>query len=540
MLKFIFVCASALIMLSLASQKCEPKAGEKKQKERAPFRILYSNDNTNIGTISPFHKPGEPLQIEMLEAAVDETVGSGVDVHMLQPGYCWIPWWKSKTYPAEQHYRWFKDRAGLSPSFYGNYVMTGGDMVQVFVDRCRHRGLTPFISFRLNDGHLLENVGTKNQRAEWVSRFYEEHPEYRIGPDINNWDQRVHNWAIPEVRAHKFAFIREICENYDIDGFELDFMRHPSYFRLTETTSEQRAEIMTAFVAQVRDLLDRTSRHDGRRWLCVRVPCYLAAHDKLGIDLRAMVDAGLDMVNLSCHNFVSQHGDLAAIRKMVPDAALYLEMTHMVSAGPRVSGERYGSAQYRRTTDEQFYTTAHLAYARGIDGASIFNFAYYRQFGEPGRGPFNEPPFHVLNHLNDPSWLARQPQHYFTGNIWYAASLPTHRIPHRMVPGQWAVFTMDMAPPEGGWQDDGRFRIQAEAPLGNSKWLMKFNGVDLKPTTDTSEPYPSPHPPMLGTPEELRAWTVPVGLLKDGNNKVEIGMVDGEPTRIIFIDLAVE
>jgi len=147
----------------------------------------------------------------MLEASVMETANTGVNVHMLQPGLGWIPWWKSKVYPADQHYKWFKERTGLEPDCFGQYMLDGGDMVKVFIETCRGAGLAPFVSIRLNDGHHLENTGMNNAGSIWVSRFYEEHAEYRIGPEIRSWDEHVHNWAIPEVRAHKFAFIREIC-----------------------------------------------------------------------------------------------------------------------------------------------------------------------------------------------------------------------------------------------------------------------------------------------------------------------------------------
>ena len=56
----------------------------------------------------------------------------------------------------------------------------------------------------------------------------------------------MQNWAIPEVRGYKFAFIEELCENYDLDGFELDFLRIYSFFQLDKTTGRQRREIITA------------------------------------------------------------------------------------------------------------------------------------------------------------------------------------------------------------------------------------------------------------------------------------------------------
>jgi hypothetical protein len=509
-------------------------------RRKAPFRVLFSNDTTNIvSCVSPWHKSREPFREKMLEATVDELAGTGVDAHLLQPGVGWIPWWKSKVYPATEHYQWFKERTGMDPDSFGKYMVAGGDMVQVFVDRCRKKGQAPFVSLRMNDGHHLENADVKDRRAIWASKFYVAHPEYRIGPDPAKWEQHVLNWAIPEVRAHKFAFIRELCENYDLDGFEMDFMRHYSYFQLDKTTSEQRRGIMTAFVRQVRELLDRTARDGRRRWLCARVPAYVSALDPLGLDLAAMVEAGLDMVNLSASYFTVQLTDLAAIRRSVPRAAVYLEMCHSIWNGHKPVGPGYDTFPFRRATPEQMQTAAHLAYARGADGVSAFNFVYYREHGGPGRGPFAEPPFHVFKHLGDRKWLARQPQHYFLASGWGNPFAKPAVLPRKMAAGKAETFTLDLAPPAGGWKRGGRLRIQGEDSLGESRWAARLNGKELAATDDLSEPYPNPYPPMLGKPEELRAWTVPASVLKDGPNRIEIAMAAGKAVRVAFMDLAV-
>jgi len=449
----------------------------------------------------------------MLEASVDEAVG--VDAHFLQPGLGWIPWWKSKVYPADEHYRWYQKCSGKVPDSFGKYMLAGGDMVKVFIERCRKRGQAPFISLRMNDAHHVEVPG-----SVWISRFFAEHLDWRIGPNFVRGEERVLNWAIPEVPAHKLALIRELCANYDFDGFEMDFMRIYSYFRLTETTSAQRRAIMTNFVRDVRAALGP------RRWLCARVPCYLAMHDALGIDLPAMVAAGLDMVNLSASYFTVQQTDLAAIRKLVPDAAVYLELCHSIWNGRKPAGAKgYDSFPFRRATPEQMQTAAHFAYARGADGVSLFNFAYYREHGGPGRGPFNEPPFHVLPRLGDRARLARQPQHWFLANGWQ------HPLPQKLP----ATFTLDLAPRAG----QGRLRIQGETSLGTSRWQARLNGVELAPTDDVSEPYPNPYPPMLGKPDEMRAWLVPAGLLRDGVNRVEFTLQSGPTVRLAYLDLSV-
>jgi hypothetical protein len=50
-------------------------------RRKAPFRVIYSNDLTNITSCaSPFHAAREPFRPKMLDATVDE-VTSLVDAH---------------------------------------------------------------------------------------------------------------------------------------------------------------------------------------------------------------------------------------------------------------------------------------------------------------------------------------------------------------------------------------------------------------------------------------------------------------------------
>ena len=274
-----------------------------KRHGKAPYRVLYSNDCANtVCTISPFRGEGQSFRPEMLQATVDETADSGVDVHLLQPVDGDVPYWKSRICPLDEHCRWFVDTYGVAPDGFLKYLLSGGDILGLFIERCRLRGQAPFVSLRLNDAHGKENVYAPKGRAagglsHQVTRFYRENPHYRIGPDVKSWAQHVLNWAIPEVRNRKLGFVREICEQYDIDGFELDFMRHPPFFRPAETPLAERRKIMTSFCRQARESLDATGggKH---RWLCCRIPSRTSAHDAMGIDVRKMADAGVEMFNL--------------------------------------------------------------------------------------------------------------------------------------------------------------------------------------------------------------------------------------------------
>lgn len=520
---------------------CPALGADSPKRVKAPFRVLYSNDTTNImSCVSPFRKAGEGFSARALQATVDEVSAHGVDAHFLQPGLGVVPMWPSKVIPLGSHYAWIKERYGQGPDSFGRYVIKGGDVVAVFIERCRAQGQAAFVSFRLNDAHhkeFAEPVPGHKPGASIgmsVTPFYCDHPEYRIKRDSTRGADLVLNWAVPEVRAEKLALITELCENYDLDGMELDFLRFYSFFRTAEISRDERCAIMTAFVVSVRATLDRTARPGKRRWLCVRVPCYLAALDLLGIDLPAMVHAGVDMVNASAHYYTTQQHDLAKIRAQVPDAALYFEMCHSTWNGPKLK-DGYDVFPFRRTTPVQYRTTAHLAYTCGADGVSLFNFAYYREHGARERGPFHEPPFSVIPTLRDAQALAGQPQHWFIAPGWRAPGTPPAAVPRKLVPEKPTAFRMELAPPKDGWRTDGRLRLQSMEPFDDAVLSVTLNGTALKPTEDTSEPFPA-YPALLGTAETLRAWTVPANVLRPGANRLEVKV--SASVEITFIDLA--
>lgn len=526
--------SAAVATASLVADEPRPKP---------PFRVIYSNDTTNITSCtSPFHKSGEPFRKEMLEATVDEVAGF-VDAHFLQPGLGMVPMWPSKVLPLAEHYAWITQRYGQKPDSFGQFVLNGGDVVKVFIDHCRAKAQAAFISFRMNDAHHKEFVDPKpgdkpgSSIGMSVTKWYAEHPEYRLKPGSVRGADLVQNWAVPEVRAQKLALIRELCENYDLDGLELDFLRSYSYFR-DETPLEQRRAIMTDFVREVRGLLDRTTRDGHRRWLCTRVPCHLLALDGLGLDLKALVAAGLDMVNASDHYFTTQQHDLSAIRKPTAGAALYFELCHTIWKGDKVQ-PGYDVFPFRRATREHLHTSAHLAYARGVDGISLFNFAYYRQHGQgEGRGVFGEPPFEALKALRDPLALSQEPQHWFIANGWRAPGMKPLQVPRMIELNKPVKFTFDLAPPQAGWKHNARLRIQANKAITGDHWKASFNNQPLDPTNDVSEPFEVAYPSLMGKPEELRVWTVPTSLLKPGANHFELTQTSGERVTIVLVDLA--
>lgn len=530
-------------------------------KSTVPYKILFSNDTTNLNSaLSPYHTEGGFTE-QALKASIDETVNIGVDVHVLEPGYGWVPWWKSEIMPAKEHFEWFKKTYNVDKlDSIGQYLVDGGDIVGTFIDHCRKVEMIPFISYRLNDSHGKEYISNTSGTigSHWatsINRFYYEHPQYRLGPSLTAksclWP--LLNWAIPEVVEHKFALIEELCKTYDFEGLQLDFIRHPNYFRQNETTSSQRKKIMADFVLRVRKMLDANKFNGKRRWLCARVPCFTAVYDSLGIDLKEFSKAGVDMVVLSPFYFTQQHTDLKTIKEQIPDVAVYMELTQTSVLGEKI-GPYYQVTRFN--TDVDFYTSAHQAYSQGADGISLFNFVYYRPsmpwkdsyktMVELNGGPLPtmEPPFELVKNLRENKWLSNQPQHYYLGRLWDTPYVPEEvKLLRKWIAnGKTLNFEMQLSPPQNGWKNNGRIRMQTIDPCRSMEFSVKINGHELKKTDNISEPYPYPYPSFFGLGDEtnIKAWTVPVKILKQGVNTIDITMIQGGMNQIFYIDLAIE
>jgi hypothetical protein len=240
------------------------------------------------------------------------------------------------------------------------------------------------------------------------------------------------------------------------------------------------------------------------------------------------------MVNLSSSKFTCQATDLPRIRRLLPNTPLYLEMTHTPMTGKALAGS--GTQVYQRTTDQQFYTTAHLAYAQGADGVSLFNFVYYREHQLPELGPFHEPPFHVLPRLADSDWLARQPQWYFLAATRHKSRDKTRRLRATIQPNTRRCFLLEMSPTEHQ-RRDGILRLMMEERTDPTGWQVHLNGVALEPTTFVRKPIKHPYEGYLGDPEQYACFSCPRSAVRPGSNEILVELTQSEPRKLIYLDV---
>jgi len=520
-----------------------------------PFRSVYNNDFTNITTCtwSAHPQASMPFSKEMLEETVREVAGY-VDAHFLQLATGRVPWYRSKLYSMEAHRDWWCENYGVSPDHpifttgYHKYLLDGNDPLRDFIAYCRKYGQAAFVSMRMNDAHGLELADEygNTRFANCISKFYVEHPQYRLSQE-KGWYDRGLNWIHEEVRSSLLELIEEQCANYELDGFELDFQRHPRFFVESETTLSERVSVMNDFIGRVREILDRTALGGARRYLSVRIPCYLSMLEDCGLEPACFEALGVDMAVISDHYFTSMDMDFAAIAKRLESVSAFFEMCHTTFTGKHVGVDpgkpHYDCFTFRRTTPEQYRTYANQAYRNGAQGMYFFNFAYYREHGTEGRGPFSEPPFSVIGDCRDPKLVASLPQDYLLTPGWSCWGGPVQRVKGKNLPRALKRdcaerFTMELYPQENA-EPVTRLRLQTDEAIADQVFTASFNGVQLTPTADISEPFGEQYPPLLGTEQTLRAFTLPLSLIREGKNEITVTLTEGEDIRLIALNIAI-
>ncbi len=129
----------------------------------------------------------------------------------------------------------------VMPTTLRSLIAQGHDPLAIICDRCHELGKDAWLSMRFNDAHhICRGVAPGNSKT---SQLYLDRPDLRMGPDhgwSHGWSQWQWDYLKPEVRDIAYALLKEAYLDYDVDGVELDFMRHPYFFRRHESTREPR------------------------------------------------------------------------------------------------------------------------------------------------------------------------------------------------------------------------------------------------------------------------------------------------------------
>ena len=176
----------------------------------------------------------------------------------------------------------------------------GTDPLEIASAFCRTNGLEIFVSLRVNDTH--DAAGSFEKPDPLFPAFKKNNPDCLMGrpekgsrPPFCNWS--AVDFSHEKVRAHMRQFVRDLVENYDLDGIEYDFNRHMQLFKsvaMGGEASQAELDLMTAFMRELRAITEEVGRKKDHPILVVmRAPDSVEYCRAVGIDLARWFDERL-------------------------------------------------------------------------------------------------------------------------------------------------------------------------------------------------------------------------------------------------------
>ncbi|MBN2217976.1 MAG: family 10 glycosylhydrolase [Pirellulales bacterium] len=247
-------------------------------------------------------------------------------------------------------------------------INQGTDTVEV-MNNFAHANNMEFVwSMRMNDTHdasgesyLYAFPQLKVDHPDWLMGTINDPPAYGAWSAID--------YGVAEVRNLALAYVQEVCQNYDVDGVELDFCRHPYFFRShTEggTATDTDRGQMTQLMRDIRTMTEQVGMQRGRPILVsVRIPDSMGICSGIGLDVPQWLQEGLvDTMAVSDYYQAEDWSASVALGHQY-DVPVYACL-----AESRMSG----AAGVIRDSYESYMGRASAAWAEGVDGIYMFNF----------------------------------------------------------------------------------------------------------------------------------------------------------------------
>ena len=200
----------------------------------------------------------------------------------------------------------------------------GVDPYAIWTRRCRKKGVSPWISMRMNDIHFCSVSNYFRTESFWT-----EHPELHLKrPEQKpSWNEHAFNYKYAKVRRHAYAMVDEILDRWDADGIELDWLRFEKH--LTLGKEESLSYVLTDFMRGVRKRADTAAKRRGHPVrIAVRIPPVYALARHLGYDPETWAKEGLVDIITVCNAYSASNFDFdvadwqARIRRANPSVTV--------------------------------------------------------------------------------------------------------------------------------------------------------------------------------------------------------------------------
>ena len=469
-------------------------------------RILYNRDCQFLfgDSFLRFSESDEPLSVEIIHRWVEAIAKSGADTLVINPN-TQVAAYPSRIFPTllggytrgdreyvSRHCAVFPTQSQDAMCAYLDRML---DLKEADVDwleetskACHGNGLVPWLSVRMNDTHSV--VDPENRLD---SGLLKEEGYQLSGVDIipgNGVRDSLHstvgdwrglNFALKPVRDHYFALIRELVQEYDYEGMELDWTRSP--LCCEPNCPQEEIDLLTQWTGEIRELTLRKAQKTGRPYyLGIRTPGNLRFMKSLGLDIRSMAEREyIDFICPTNHFQASYEMPIDSLKKELgSNVAVYGVIENLFNtlsvystALGQETGGGWGGRNWISGCPEMVYGNAAALLALGADGIEAFNF-FVLDEGRGERYGMKEN-YSILKGVDDLVFLRGRRKMYGLSRPFFLHE-QTEQVPVSLDPGLRRGFSISMCgePPEGNL----RLTIQVvlAATAETPRLGVSFNG----------------------------------------------------------------
>ena len=327
-------------------------------------RIIFDNDGGDV-IYGPKDKTVKSMLNNVMEPLKDTQVDS-VSLSTMSSGFGQF------THLTEKGVMFTLTEKKFKYNFTKYLAERNTDHLKISIDFCRKNKMEVFWQLRMNDTHDgSENwYGPLMFKTNTIKR---DHPQYLLSspnckPKCGAWS--AVNYALPEIRNLALSFIEEILDNYDIDGINLDFFRHPIFFKSTsecKKASQEEMQHMTDLIRRVSLMMEEKGREKNKALLlAVRVPDSVEYSKTIGLDIEEWMKNGYIDILITSSYFQLNNWEYSVTLGHKYGVKVYPSLDEI-----RIK-ERY--AKNQRQTLKCYRARAMNAFSSGADGIYLFNY----------------------------------------------------------------------------------------------------------------------------------------------------------------------
>lgn len=484
-----------------------------------PRRIIFNNDGNE-----PVYFCKTVSKAELLRSRTAPLIGSQVDSIF----YCtWSSGFGMFTHNTKVGHVFNTREALFSNNLAQPFLDQGIDPLTTMIEFGHSNRMEIFWSMRMNDTHDGSHTayGPVMFRANPLKLA---HPEYLIGQ--SNQRQKYGAWSavdygVDAVRDLAFRYVEEVCQNYEVDGIELDFFRHAFLFKCSaegKPCGDRERKQLNDLIDRIRAMTERVGRKRRRPiLLAVRVPDSVPYCKTIGIDLEHWLRKGwIDLL------ITGGYTRLNPWEYSVELGHKYGVKVYPSLDEPRVRDQ---AANKLRATAAAYRGRALNAWTAGMDGIYMFNFF--------------DPHSSLWRELGDANILRQLPREYFV-SIRGSGSMP---IPHQnfltipvLNPSQPITLTNQVTSiplRTGELATSVSESVSSSTKANPARLILDFKSLPAASDLQCNwNAHSLPKPERKG---ETLTFEVPPHLIQRGENVLQLRNLNNSPAKLLDARLVI-